>query len=114
MKKTVYLFALIALITTVLGCKKEEATKPVSVALNFESLSAESETITLNASTGLHAVATGENITYSWTLDIGTIIGSGSDVTFNGCCTGEHHITCTVNDSGGNSAVKEITIYVIE
>jgi len=100
------------------SCKKESLDENNStpteaqIPLEFTSLTTKSYTIALNTSANVDAVATGAGLTYSWQLDLGTLIGTGSTVLFNGCCTGIHNVTCTVTDEYGNSESKTIAITV--
>lgn len=112
--KTLKLFFVIALmVVAVTGCKKEE-TKPVSTPLSYSSLSAESTTIAIGATTKVTASATGEGLSYTWSASAGDIIGSGSQIIYGAptCCGGQNQVTCVVKDVAGNSQTKSITITV--
>lgn len=113
--KTLFLFALVTLISFS-ACKKEEKTQPTvtSTPLQFNSLSAQSNTIAIGATTKVTASATGEGLIYTWSASAGDIIGNGSEITYGAptCCSGQNSITCTVKDAGGNSQVKSLTINV--
>ncbi len=93
------------------SCKKTTPPGTATEPLVFHSLTSE-DTIKLHQTCDVIADASGTELTYSWTQDLGTLIGSGSTVNFNGCCTGDHIITCTVTDVEGNQEMKEINIFV--
>lgn len=106
------LFASILMIAFA-GCKKkEEAPKPVSNPIVYTSLNAEKSTLVNGGNTKITATATGEELTYIWAVDMGTIVGSGHQVVYNACCTGEYIITCEVKDAGNNAQKKSVTITV--
>jgi len=115
--KAILTISILAVLLVFPSCKKENLDDNVTtsgnqVPLVFTSLTTKSYTIALNASADVDAVATGSGLTYSWQLDLGTLIGSGSTVLFNGCCTGIHNVTCTVTDEYGNTESKTIAITV--
>jgi hypothetical protein len=112
--KTIRLFlTLLLLATVVISCKKKEETKPVSVQLQYGSLAAESTTVAVNATTKITATASGEGLTYNWSASNGTVVGSGSQITFGTpCCAGTPTVTCVVKDSGGNQESKSVVITV--
>jgi hypothetical protein len=107
---------LLATVITVTSCnkKKEETTpQPTSTPLSYTSLSAEQTTISYTQNTKVTATATGEGLTYTWTLTgTGNLIGSGYQITYQPCCSGQQSITCVVKDSGANQASKSVTITV--
>lgn len=107
------IFAIAIVLMAISGCKKNEETKPVSAPLSYTSLTAEQNTISTSQSPKITATATGEGLTYTWTLDgTGSIIGSGYQITYQPCCAGQNTINCVVKDLGGNQESKSVTITV--
>ncbi len=86
----------------------------VNVPLVFDSLTATNDTIFPGGTTEITAIASGDDITYTWTATAGDILGSGNRITYVSppCTVGENDITCTVTDKGNNKLSKSITIYV--
>ena len=82
-------------------------------------MSANPNPIGLGQSTTLTCQASdpdGDQLTYSWTVDSGTISGSGSSVIWTAdgvCCPGLWTVTVTVNDGKGGSAVDSVVVGVI-
>ncbi len=115
--KLIITLILLEVIITVIACRKKDipaATQPLS----FISLIAENDTILVGETTTITANATGENLSYSWRLEqgsLGDIIGGGATITYGAspCCTGWNTITCTVTD-GTTSQSKSVTIVVKE
>ena len=83
--------------------------------LVFESLTAENDTIPLGGTSRIVAVASGGNLVYNWSVTAGTILGSGSEVTYttDPCEPGEHTITCRVEDSRAASETKTVKVFVL-
>jgi hypothetical protein len=99
------------------SCKKEKEETP-ALPLSFSSLMSLSDTIYVGTTTKVTATATGDNLSYSWSLSqssLGDIIGSGSQITYGAspCCTGWNTIVCTVSN-GSESQSKSVTIVVVE
>lgn len=113
--KTLHLLAMITFVA-ITACKKEEKTGQTasSTPLQYNSLSAQSTTIAIGATTKVTASATGEGLTYTWSVSAGDIIGNGAEITYGAptCCAGQNTITCTVKDAGGNSQAKSLIINV--
>jgi len=110
--------AILVFFIGILSCEKEEVvpiTDPVvtQVPLAYDSLYTSGK-IQLHQTCTIICAANGKDISYSWELNLGTLLGSGSEVTFNACCAGNHTIKCTVLDGYGNSAFKEVSIFVPE
>lgn len=114
MKKIGFVIA-IGLMVVIFSCTKEEVS-PVSTdsetaAFTYSSLNMGADTIDIGASTSVTAVASGSNLTYTWSVQpVGTLLGSGSSITFNACCGGEHHVTCDVSD-GTTTLSKTVMIF---
>lgn len=109
---SIYLFFLSAMFLST-GCKKEEPVPEEEIVeFKYDSLYFEGEVL-LNETEEIHAIASGKNLVYNWTIDLGVLLGSGNTVTFTACCQGFHNISCTVEDAYGNSATKSVLIKVI-
>ena len=85
-----------------------------SQPLVFESLRVEHDTIPIGGTTRVTATATGSGLTFLWRVTAGTILGSGKEVVYttDPCEPGEHTITCTVEDSKGESETKTVKVFV--
>jgi hypothetical protein len=115
MKTLLWSLALIVFFT-VTACKKSEvapAENDPTVTFSYSSLMTEEDTIMGGEDIQIVAIATGNNLTYHWEAPIGILTGSGREVTFYACCSGDHWITCTVKDSQGNSGTKTINIHAL-
>jgi len=115
----IYCFAILILsiILSAISCKKEKQEAP-TVPLSYTSLMLQNDTIFVGTTTIITANATGDNLTYSWKLEtgsLGDIIGAGATISYGAspCCTGWNTIICTVSD-GSASAEKSVTIVVME
>jgi hypothetical protein len=95
------------------SCSKDD--NGGDLPLVFESLTAEHDTIPLGGTSRIVAVATGSSLVYNWSVTVGTILGSGSEVTYttDPCEPGEHNITCRVEDSQGASETKTVKVFVL-
>lgn len=80
--------------------------------LVFNRLTAARDTIFTEDTTRLSAAASGYNITYSWWVEKGDLIGSGPEIIFvaTPCTVGNNPITCTVTD--GNQQSKSLVVTV--
>lgn len=86
-----------------------------SQPLVFESLIVEHDTIPIGGTTRVTATASGGGLTFLWSVTAGTILGTGKEViyTTDPCePPGEHTITCTVEDSRGESETKTVKVFV--
>jgi hypothetical protein len=96
------------------SCKKDtnDDTNPPENRnpLVFSSLIADS-VAKVGAFTPLSAVATGDGLTYTWTPEYGTIIGSGPNVEWTICHSDFFTITCEVQDQYGEKQSKEVIIH---
>jgi len=110
-----------SIICTVTDTKGGIATDSVSIQViqgNFapqiNSLAADLDSILTNESVSLTCDATdpdGDPLSYSWSVDIGTISGSGSFVTWIATdSVGTFEITCTVSDGNGGQVNQSIFI----
>lgn len=99
------------------SCKKGSEPTPQPTPFKFESLTAGASEIefSVNPTTQITAVATGDGLKYYWSASAGDILGSGDRITYTanpGCCGGYQTITCTVKDEYGNRGVKQVSISV--
>jgi hypothetical protein len=78
----------------------------------FSRLSASDTLLPLNLTDTLTAIATGEEITYTWTATRGTIMGSGNKVTFSPSGYGDCNIKCVVTNKDNNTITKNLTLTV--
>ena len=112
MKKIALLLLLVSAII-VISCKKEKTdTTPVDqqTPLAFTSLTASDTIIRVNMLTTLTAVATGDELTYTWDCEYGSVLGSGNQVQWTVCHADTFWITCTVTDK--YKATQKKTIYI--
>ena len=84
-------------------------------SLVFYSLSADKDTISKSETAKITALATGFNLTFSWSATAGSILGSGNVINYVvncSCSTGKNTVTCVVTDGYNDSESKEISIFV--
>jgi hypothetical protein len=103
------------------SCFKESTNIPVSHTaasgsnepFSFKSLSASPNPVQKGKVSNLTTVATGKNLSYTWSTTHGDLFGSGSSIIYSSapCCVGTNSVTCTVSD-GQNSASITIGITV--
>ena len=91
----------------IVSCKKDK--QPAATPLVFTSLTAVGDSIAINDLMPIHAVATGDNLTYTWE-STGNIVGSGADVNFTICHSDYFTVKCTVTDAAANTDSKTITV----
>jgi len=110
--KQFLLFSGVVLIVALSACHKSSTPTPdnSSGTFKFTKLVANDTVIKVNEITTLTATATGEGLTYTWTCDFGTFIGSGNTVQWTVCHADNFTINCTVTDKSNNSASKNIII----
>jgi hypothetical protein len=82
--------------------------------LVFYSLTTDKDTIIFGETATITAVASGYNLSYSWSATGGSILGSGNEVTYaaGSCQAGTNTIACKVTDAYNNSESKEVSIFV--
>jgi hypothetical protein len=105
-------FSAIALLLLISSCEKEEAED--SYLEEFVSLKADKDSLTVNQTTSIRAVAKGENLEYLWFSDAGVFVEYHSDhVVYSApdCSRGNKEISCTIKASN-RSETKKIYIYV--
>ncbi len=106
---------LIIIVVFLIACNDEPGPEGNHEPLNFISLTADQDTIEAGTNTGIVAEAEGYELSYHWSATSGSILGSGSEVTYapGPCSVGENTITCKVTDGYGKSDTKSVTIVVI-
>jgi hypothetical protein len=116
MKKCVVFFLSLIVITAVLtlSCKKNESNENDRTTLVFTSLTSSKTTMNVSEFTTLTAVASGDDLTYTWGSDsgYGTIVGSGGVVNWSVCHPDVFFVTCEVQDKYGEKLSKTIQINV--
>jgi hypothetical protein len=105
--------ASLALLSGFFSCDKNN-NGDADLPLVFESLTIEHDTIPIGGTTQITAKASGNRLTFYWTVTEGAILGSGEKVTYttNPCEPGEHTITCRVEDSRKNYESKSVKVFV--
>jgi Bacterial Ig domain len=81
------------------------------------SITADRLSIRVGTSTTITVTATdpdGDNLSYSWTVALGDIIGSGNQVRYTAafCCVGINTINIVVKDSRGSAVKGSINVEV--
>lgn len=115
MKTTFILLSFIALLS--FSCKKDNDIKPVdnSNSANpfaFTQLYADRDSIKLSNSIIITAITTGNNLSYIWDVPLGVVNGGlGNEITFTGCCAGDHLIKCKVTN-GIDTIQHQMNMYV--
>lgn len=101
---------IIGFILIMISCKKSEVPTNSGTQFKFISLIAKDTIIKINGITSITANAQGDGLTYQWTANYGTFIGSGSTVQWTVCHADKFIITCKVKDQNNNSDTKNVTI----
>jgi hypothetical protein len=119
MKSISLFFCVAAAMLMSASCKKgnNEPDTAQPTPFSFVSLTADTTEIvfSINPSTKITAVATGDGLKYYWSASAGDILGSGEKVTYTatpGCCGGYNTVTCKVKDKYGNVDAKQVSINV--
>ncbi|MDD4150891.1 MAG: PKD domain-containing protein [Bacteroidales bacterium] len=110
---------IIGLLTTIgFACDKpddnDDTPPEEQTELIFTSLTADKDSIYANETLDFTAVASGKDITYKWTVSIGSFLGSGNKVTYtpSACTAGDVTVSCVVKDSYGKTKSKTKTVHV--
>ncbi|MDD4216872.1 MAG: hypothetical protein PHZ24_06010 [Bacteroidales bacterium] len=114
--KFLVVIVIISLLGTIgFSCDKpDDPPSDEQIDLVFTSLTADKDSVDGGNTVVLTAQASGKDITYSWTVSLGSFLGSGSKVTYvpSSCTFGDITIGCAVKDTYGKTKTKNITIYV--
>ena len=109
--KQLLFFSGLLLVIMITACSKSSSTPDnPSGTFKFTSLVAKDTLVKVNDVTTITAVATGEELSYTWKSDFGTFIGSGNTVQWTVCHSDKFTITCTVKDKNNNSDSKNVMI----
>jgi hypothetical protein len=110
MKQIFFLLGIVVLISAS-ACKKSSSDNSTpSGTFKFTGLVTNDTVIPVDGLATITAVATGEELTYTWSCDFGTFIGSGATVQWTVCHADNFTINCTVTDKNKNSATKNVII----
>jgi len=111
MKKVFILLAVFTILVTA-ACKKSSSTTDAPAGSNFKfsSLVAADTVIKVNDITTLIATATGDGLSYKWTANYGTFVGSGASVQWTVCHEAKFAINCEVTDMYSHSETKKIIV----
>lgn len=104
---------IIIIVFAVFACKKKSDTPPDSATpLNFISLTVADSVLYVNVPATFTATATGDDLTYTWSSEWGTFIGSGAVVQWSACHADKFTITCIVEDKYNQSQTKNLDVKV--
>ncbi len=115
--KKLFLRVSVVLVLFVLTSCEKEYVDPIdednTSAIKFISLEASSYSVKVFDTVYIKAVVEGENLTYEWQKNSGTLKGSGNEVIYWGCysCIGVNTITCKASNDSGHVS-KSINIEV--
>lgn len=110
--KKAFIFSLIFFALLVSSCEEEQTQS--SYLDEFVALTADKDSLTVNQTTTIQALAKGENLDYLWFSDGGVFVDcQGDNVVYSApdCSVGNKEISCTVKASN-KSETKSIYIYV--
>ena len=115
MKNFVFVSFLLILFFSI-SCKKDNNSDDgTDLPFKYDTLYADPDTFAPLGQTQLYAVATGSNLTYTWTATLGNFVGSSSSVIYiaTPCMIGgQYDVTCKVNDSKGNEQARTCIITI--
>ncbi len=111
LKKSVFVLSVFCI--GLLSCN-DDPPEP-SIPLVFESLTAENDTIISGETVVITAIASGKDITYNWSVNTGSILGSGHEITLTTtpCVPEEITVTCKVEDAYKKSKTKTVLIVTL-
>jgi len=113
MKKNIFFIALILVVAVFSSCKKDKTPEaPIQKPLTFTLLSSSNDSMFVGDITTLTAVATGDGLTYTWSSEWGTFVGSGASVQWSACHAALFTVYCEVKDKYNASIKKSIFINV--
>jgi hypothetical protein len=80
-------------------------------AFSFTKIIINPSPVKIGTASKITAVATGNNLTFTWSTSHGDLFGKGSTIYYSDSCIGEYTVTCTVSD-GSRSATITVSITV--
>ena len=110
------LLLVVSTIVLCYSCKKDKSNTGTPTPFSFTSLNASDTVVTVSSTIHIIAIATGDDLTYTWTsADLnnnpwGSIIGGGYNIQWNVCHSDRFKVTCTVADKYNNSSTKDVFI----
>ena len=107
-QRLIWLSVLILLVGV--SCKKD--VEADYVPLVFKSLTASNTNFPAGTSVNVAADVQGTNVTYHWSYNGGSVMGSGSDVIYSNESAGYYTLICTVEDSQGEIEARQINFVV--
>lgn len=110
--KRILFFLGLAIIIIMAACSKKSDPAPDNsgATFKFTSLVVKDTLLKVNDVTTITATASGEGLTYTWTADFGTFIGSGNTVQWTVCHADKFIINCQVTDKNNNSETKNVVV----
>ena len=110
--KKVFILAGIMIILAAAACKKSSTTPDAGAGANFKytSLVAADTVIKVNDITTITAMAAGDGLSYKWTANYGTFVGSGATVQWTVCHQARFTINCEVTDKYSHAETKTIIV----
>jgi len=104
----------VIIVFSLFACQKEKKVVLTGneTPLNFISLVAADSVLHVNVPATFIATATGDGLTYTWSCDWGTFIGSGAQIQWVACHQSTIPITCIVEDMYNRSQSKTIEVKV--
>lgn len=121
MNKLISILAI--LLIFLIACDKEESSEKATTKPVVVKLTADKDTIEFGGTDPctIYCKATGGNLKYTWSVDLGNIVpmpcDSGSLVRFTGseCCIGDKYIKCKIsNELGSVDTTQHVFIRIPE
>jgi hypothetical protein len=81
--------------------------------LSFKKLQQSNPSINLTDSLIVQAIASGDSLSFSWSVSDGTLAGNDSIAIFRADTTGVYTISCTATDKYNNSETREVEVMVV-
>ena len=80
-------------------------------AFSFTSITISPNPVKIGIASKVTAIATGNNLKYTWTTTHGDLFGTGATIYYSDSCIGEYSITCVVTD-GTHSTTLTVPISI--
>lgn len=125
MKKANLSIIFFVLLLSFFGCRKNNDAIPYGSSVNYSNVSGtpvnaggafsftsiivKPNPLVKGQACKVTAIATGNNLTYTWSTSHGELFGNGSAVYYSDSCVGTYTITCVVSDG---THTKTITVPV--